>query len=111
MVTGNREGAREREREGREEQPGVGDQPGRRVASSCDPPPPPKPSSENEKKRRETVKRLAVTKSVMETGKERASTIPGHHTAGKWRLKDSRRTSHRISEATDEATGHRHRER
>ena len=52
-----------------------------------------------------------MTKFVMETGKERASTIPGHHTAGKWRLKDSRGTSHRNSEAMDEATGHRYSER
>lgn len=33
-----------------------------------------------------------MTKLVTETSKERTSTIPGHHTAAKWRLKDSRGT-------------------
>ena len=51
-----------------------------------------------------------MTKFVRGTSKERASTIPGHHTAGKWRLKDSRGISHRNSETMDEATGHRHAE-
>lgn len=73
--------------------------------------PSPNPSNENKKKLGETVKRLAMTKFVTETSKERTSTIPGHHTAAKWRLKDSRGTSHRNSETMDEATGHRHIER
>ena len=71
--------------------------------------PSPNPSNKNKKKLGETVKRLAMF--VTETGKERTSTIPGHHTVGKWTLKDSRGTSHRNSETTDEATGHRHTER